>query len=245
MLRGPPAPRRTTHHARMSASPIHVVIIEDDPPIRRCVHGALSDEGLKVFEADTGKRGLIECATRKPDLVLLDLGLPDTDGVSLIGELRSWSAVPILVLSARGEEAQKIAALDAGADDYLSKPFGIGELLARVRALLRRSQRGELKSSVIQLGDLRIDLAARRVSRAEQEIHLTPIEYRLLSVLITHLGRVLTHRQLLKEVWGPNHVEQPHYLRVFMMGLRRKLELQPAAPRHLLTEIGVGYRLVE
>lgn len=232
----------------MSGVAAQVVLVEDDAPIRRFVHAALGDEGLKVHEAATARQGLIECATRKPDLVVLDLGLPDGDGVQLITDLRGWSQVPVLVLSARGTETQKVAALDAGADDYLVKPFGMAELLARVRALLRRSQRNAAAESAITLvGDIGIDLATRRVWRqsTQADIHLTPIEYRLLTVLVAHLGRVLTHRQLLKEVWGPQHVEHPHYLRVYMQGLRRKLEDQPAAPRHLLTEIGVGYRLVE
>jgi two-component system, OmpR family, KDP operon response regulator KdpE len=232
----------------VSAPTPQVVLVEDDPPIRRFVHAALGDEGLKVHEATSVRQGLIECATRKPDLVLLDLGLPDGDGVQLISELRGWSQVPVLVLSARGEETQKVAALDAGADDYLVKPFGMAELLARVRALLRRSQRNaSAESPVTRIGDVGIDLAARRVWRlsTDTDIHLTPIEYRLLAVLVAHLGRVLTHRQLLKEVWGPHHIEHPHYLRVYMQGLRRKLEVEPASPKHLLTEIGVGYRLVD
>lgn len=232
----------------MNTATPQIVLIEDDAPIRRFVTAALGDAGMQVHEADTIRRGLIECATRKPDLVVLDLGLPDGDGLRLLPELRSWSQVPVLVLSARGEEAQKVAALDAGADDYLSKPFGMAELLARARALLRRSQRNAAaESPVTRIGDVAIDLSTRRVWRAstQAEIHLTPIEYRLLGVLVAHLGRVLTHRQLLQEVWGPNHVEHLHYVRVHMQGLRRKLEDEPAAPKHLLTEIGVGYRLVD
>jgi two-component system KDP operon response regulator KdpE len=222
-----------------------IVLVEDDPQIRRFVRQALTGEGCVVHEADSVARGLTEAATRRPDLLILDLGLPDGDGLTLIHDLRSWSGVPVLVLSARSGESDKVLALDSGADDYLSKPFGIAELLARVRALLRRRQRDESGRSVVNLGAVEVDLARRRISRAGTEIHLTPIEYRLLTTLISHSGRVLTHRQLLREVWGPSHVDQPHYLRVFMTNLRRKLEDQPTQPRHLLTEIGVGYRLLE
>lgn len=232
----------------MTAPAPQVVLIEDDAPIRRFVVAALGDAGLHVHEAESGRRGLIECATRKPDLVILDLGLPDGDGLKLLPELRSWSQVPVLVLSARGEEAQKVAALDAGADDYLSKPFGMAELLARARALLRRAHRSaDDAAAEIRLGSVAVHLGERRVWNANTgaAIHLTPIEYRLLTVLLGQRGRVLTHRQLLTAVWGPAHVEHPHYLRVHMQGLRRKLETDPARPQHLLTEIGVGYRLVE
>lgn len=222
-----------------------IVLVEDDPQIRRFVRQALTGEGCVVHEADCVSRGLTEAATRRPDLLILDLGLPDGDGITLIRDLRSWSGVPVLVLSARSDEQDKVQALDSGADDYLSKPFGIAELLARVRALLRRRQRDDSGRSVVTLGAVEVDLARRRISREGVEIHLTPIEYRLLTTLITHSGRVLTHRQLLREVWGPSHVDQPHYLRVFMTNLRRKLEDQPTTPRHLLTEIGVGYRLAE
>jgi two-component system KDP operon response regulator KdpE len=228
----------------MSEPLVNVVLIEDDEPIRRFVHSALGASGFQVWPAETAARGLIEAATRQPELIILDLGLPDRDGLDVIRDLRVWTAIPILILSARGEETQKVAALDAGADDYLTKPFGVPELLARMRALLRRAVRVEDDGkTLVEFGDLRIDLAHRTVSRAGEAVHLTPIEYRMLTVLLTHAGRVLTHRQLLREVWGPSHVDRIHYLRVFMAGLRRKLEAEPARPRHLLTVSGVGYRL--
>lgn len=220
-----------------------VVIVEDEPQIRRFVRAALESEGCTVWEADTAARGLIEAGTRKPDLLVLDLGLPDGDGVDLIRNLRNWSGVPVLVLSARSDESDKVAALDAGGDDYLTKPFGIPELLARVRALLRRAGRGGDMPPVFAFGPVEVDLARRQVSRHGEAVHLTPIEYRLLTQLVANAGRVLTHRQLLREVWGPSHVEHAHYLRVYMAGLRRKLEDDPAMPRHILTESGVGYRL--
>lgn len=223
----------------------HVVLVEDEPQIRRFVRAALEDEGCQVFEAETAERGLIEAGTRKPDLVIVDLGLPDRDGLELIRDLRGWSNVPVIVLSARSGEADKIAALDLGADDYLSKPFGVGELLARVRAALRRSARNaESGESVVSFGGVEVDLANRLVRKQGAEVHLTPIEFRLLSYLCAHSGKVVTHRQLLKEVWGPSHVEQTHYPRIFMQHLRQKLEDDPAQPKFLLTEIGVGYRLV-
>ena len=226
-------------------SPV-AVLIEDEPQIRRFVRAALEAEGWQVFEADTAQRGLTEAGTRKPDLLVLDLGLPDGDGLELIRDVRGWSAVPIIVLSARIDEADKIAALDAGADDYLTKPFGTGELLARVRANLRRPRRaaGEEPEPQFRFGEVELDRTARLVRRAGVEVHLTPIEYRLLSVLAAHAGRVLTHRQLLREVWGPSHTDQSHYLRIYMGHLRQKLEADPAQPRHLLTETAVGYRLL-
>ena len=225
------------------------VVIEDEPQIRRFVRAALEAEGWQVHEADTMKRGLTEAGTRKPDLLILDLGLPDGDGIELIRDVRGWSAVPIVVLSARSDERDKIAALDAGADDYLTKPFGVGELLARVRANLRRPRAaaGDDDSAaepLFRFGDVEIDRLARLVRRAGAQVHLTPIEYRLLSVLVANAGRVLTHRQLLREVWGPAQSGQNHYLRIYMANLRRKLESDPAQPCHLLTETGVGYRLV-
>ncbi len=225
------------------------VVIEDEPQIRRFVRAALQEEGWQVHEADTAQRGLTEAATRKPDLLVLDLGLPDGDGLDVIRDVRSWSSVPIVVLSARTDEADKIAALDAGADDYLAKPFGIGELLARVRANLRRHSARQSDSTntepdaVFRFGQVTVNRAARLVHRAGTEVHLTPLEYRLLQVLIANAGRVLTHRQLLREVWGPSHTEQSHYLRIYMGHLRHKLETDPAQPAHLLTETGVGYRL--
>ena len=228
-----------------------VVVIEDEPQIRRFFRVALEAEGWQVHEADTAKKGLSEAGTRKPDLLVLDLGLPDGDGLDVIRAVRSWSGVPILVLSARSDERDKIAALDAGADDYLTKPFGVGELLARVRANLRRPRaaQGDCHASepvdpLFRFGAVEVDRAARLVRRAGAEVHLTPIEYRLLSVLVANAGRVLTHRQLLREVWGPSHAGQSHYLRIYMGHLRQKLELDPAQPQHLLTETAVGYRLL-
>lgn len=220
-----------------------VVMVEDEKQIRRFVRTALESEGIRMFEAQTGRQGLTEAATRKPDLVILDLGLPDLDGVAFIRELRTWSALPVIVLSARTDEVDKIEALDAGADDYLTKPFGVGELLARVRAALRRRATGAKGESVVTFGVVRVDLANRTVMRAGTQIHLTPIEFRLLAVLAGNAGKVITHRQLLREVWGPSHVEHSHYLRIYMAQLRHKLEDDPARPRHLLTETGVGYRL--
>ena len=222
------------------------LIVEDEPQIRRFVRGALEGEGWVVHEAQTLKRGLIEAGTRKPDLLVVDLGLPDGDGVDLIRDVRGWSSVPVIVLSARADEDDKIEALDAGADDYLTKPFGVGELLARVRANLRRPRGGEAadESSTFRFGDVEVDRLARIVRRAGVDVHLTPIEYRLLTVLVANAGRVLTHRQLLRDVWGPGHTEQSHYLRIYMGHLRGKLEADPAQPKHLLTETAVGYRLV-
>jgi two-component system KDP operon response regulator KdpE len=226
-------------------SPV-AVIVEDDPQIRRFVRGALEGEGWQVHDAGTLKQGTVEAGTRKPDLLVLDLGLPDGDGVDLIRDVRGWSSVPIIVLSARADEHDKIEALDAGADDYLTKPFGVGELLARVRANLRRPRAGgdSEEASVFRFGDVEVDRGARLVRRAGAEVHLTPIEYRLLSVLVANAGRVLTHRHLLREVWGPSQVGQSHYLRIYMGHLRGKLEADAAHPRHLLTETAVGYRLV-
>ena len=231
----------------MSAAAPVAVLIEDEPQIRRFVRAALEGEGWQVFEAETAHHGLRDAATRKPDLLVLDLGLPDGDGMDVIRDVRSWSGVPIVVLSARSDEADKIAALDAGADDYLSKPFGVGELMARVRATLRRpraaSAAGTPDESLFCFGDVEVDRQARLVRRAGEEVHLTPIEYRLLLVLVANAGRVLTHRQLLREVWGPAHAEQSHYLRIYMGHLRQKLEADPSQPQYLLTETAVGYRL--
>jgi two-component system KDP operon response regulator KdpE len=223
-----------------------VVLIEDEPQIRRFLRAALTGHGYRLFEAGSGEDGLIEAATRQPDLVILDLGLPDLDGLGVLARLREWTSVPVIVLSARGQERDKIAALDGGADDYVSKPFSVGELLARMRAALRRrDQLGEgAAATTFIVGDLSVDLARRHVLVGEKEIHLTPIEYKLLTTLIRHAGKVLTHRQLLKEVWGPAHAEDSQNLRFYVAQLRRKLEAVPARPRYLLTEPGVGYRLV-
>lgn len=222
-----------------------VVCIEDDPQMRRFLRTGLGAEGFRVFEAESGERGLVEAATRKPDVVVLDLGLPDIDGVEVVRRLREWTRLPVIVLSARSREADKIAALDAGADDYLTKPFGLGELLARIRVALRHgSVAGARDQEVVTAGDLRVDFARRQVSVAGKPVHLTPIEYRLLATLIRNAGRVLTHRQLLQDVWGPAYIERSHYLRVYMGQLRHKLEADPPRPRHLQTEAGVGYRFV-
>lgn len=221
-----------------------VVVIEDEAQIRRFVRTAMEAEGWRVFEAGGVKQGLVEAGTRRPDLVILDLGLPDGDGIDLIRDLRAWSSVPVIVLSARSDESDKIGALDAGADDYLTKPFGVGELLARVRAAQRRMQSPDGRDRVCRFGEVAVDLVARVVSKAGVEVHLTPLEYRLLTCLITNAGKVLTHRQLLLEVWGPSHVESSHYLRIYMSQLRQKLEDDPTQPKHLLTETAVGFRLV-
>ncbi|HJV68984.1 two-component system response regulator KdpE [Ideonella sp.] len=227
----------------MSAAPARVLVVEDEADIRRFVRLALESEGLEVFEADGVKRALIDAGTRRPELVVLDLGLPDGDGVDFIRDLRGWSAMPVIVLSARSSEADKITALDAGADDYLVKPFGAGELLARVRAQLRRHARQTPAGEpVVAFGEVRIDLARRVVERAGLAVHLTPIEYRLLTHLAAQPDRVITHRQLLQAVWGPGHAEDTHYVRVHMANLRKKIEADPSMPRHLVTEAGIGYR---
>ena len=219
------------------------MLVEDEAGIRQFVRTALESAGYSLFEAGTLARGRIAVSIRRPDVVVLDLGLPDGDGMSLLAELRQWSTVPVLVLSARSDEADKVRALDAGADDYLSKPFGVAELLARVRALLRRSQ-CVAEGAKVQFGDVEVDFDLRSVRRAGVEIHLTPTEFKLLGLLVQAGGKVLTQRRLLAGVWGPNHVEHVHYLRVYMAGLRRKLEADPARPCHILTESGVGYRLL-
>lgn len=222
-----------------------ILLVEDEKEIRRFVRMALETEGCHVVEAEGCKRGLIEAGTRKPDLLILDLGLPDGDGVELIRDLRGWSSMPVIVLSARSQEADKIQALDAGADDYLTKPFGVGELLARVRAVLRRlSRAGDTGQTLVKFGDVSVDLVRRVVEKAGQPVHLTPIEYRLLALLINNAGKVLTHRQMLREVWGPTYVESSHYLRVYMGHLRQKLEDDSTRPRYIITETGVGYRFV-
>ena len=220
-----------------------VLVVEDEKLIRRFVRSALEDEGCRVVEAATSAQGLIEAGEQKPDLIVLDLGLPDGNGIDFIGQLRAWSDVPILVLSARTHENDKIQALDVGADDYLTKPFGVGELRARARALLRRRSRGgESASPLVGFGKVSVDLARRVVTRAGLPVHLTPIEYRLLCVLLANSGKVMTQRHLLREVWGPASIDQAHYLRVYVGHLRQKLEDDPTQPNHFLTETGVGYR---
>ena len=222
-----------------------VLMIEDDPQIRRFLRAALAAEDYQFHEALTAEEGIAQAAARQPDLVLLDLGLPDRDGLDVIRGIRLWSQMPIVVLSARGQEKDKIAALDLGADDYVAKPFAVGELLARIRAALRRAAPTAVDGTdpVIRFGDVQADFEKRLITVSGEEVHLTPNEYKLLQVLIKHAGRVVTHRQLLSEVWGPQHTEQSQYLRVYVAQLRRKLERDPARPRHLQTEPGVGYRL--
>jgi len=222
-----------------------VLLIEDEPQMRRFLRAALENEAYRLVEAATAREGLAHATGQNPDIILLDLGLPDGDGIDLTRRLREWSRTPIVVISARGQERDKVAALDAGADDYLTKPFGIGELLARMRVALRHAARaaGEPDEPVFTTGDLRVDLEHRRVFLAEREVHLTPTEYKVLLALVRQAGKVLTHRYLLKEVWGASSVTQTPALRVHMAQLRHKLEKDPAQPRHLLTEPGVGYRL--
>ena len=229
----------------MSTTAPVALVLEDEREIRQFVRLSLQAEGWTVCEAGTVKQGLIEAGTRRPDMVIADLGLPDGDGVDFIRALRSWSGVPVIVLSARTQESEKVAALDAGADDFITKPFGVAELLARTRANMRRVRAGRADTdSIFHFGAVEVDLSARVVRKTGAEVHLTPIEYRLLGVLIANAGRVLTHRHLLREVWGPTHADSTHYLRVYMGNLRHKLELDPAQPRHIVTETGVGYRLV-
>ena len=222
-----------------------VVLIDDEKNIRRVVRAALEAEGMAVFEANTGLQGLAQAATRRPDLVIADLTLPDMDGTEVIRELRAWSTVPVIVLSGRSREEDKVKALDAGADDYLTKPFGLPELMARLRAHLRRQTRGERSElSQVRFGAITLDLGERRVVRGTETVHLSPIEYRLLSALARFPGRVLTHHQLFQEVWGPARADNFHYLRIYMGHLRQKLECDPAQPEHIVTESGVGYRLI-
>jgi len=220
-----------------------VLIVEDEKLIRRFVRTSLEEEGCRVVEAGTSAQGLIESGNQKPDLVILDLGLPDGNGIDFIRDLRGWSDVPILVLSARSHENDKIQALDAGANDYLTKPFGVGELRARARALLRRQSRGgESASPVVVFGEVTVDFSRRMVVRKNEPVHLTPIEYRLLCVMLANTGKVMTQRHLLREVWGPSCVESNHYLRIYVGHLRQKLEDDPTQPEYFLTETGVGYR---
>lgn len=231
----------------MSHDSARILVIEDEAPIRKFLRVSLSAQGYGLLEAETGRKGLVEAASQQPDLVLLDLGLPDLDGLQWLREFRGWSKTPVIVLSARGQEKDKVLALDAGADDYLTKPFGVNELLARIRVALRHAavsgkDDGE---SEFEVGDLRIDLVKRRVTLRDEELRLTPTEYRLLTTLARHAGKVLTHRQLLLEVWGPGSTYENHYLRVYVGQLRQKIETDPARPRYLLTEQGVGYRMAE
>ena len=221
-----------------------VLVIEDEPAIRRVLRSALGAEGYRVVESENARRGAIDAASHKPDLVILDLGLPDFDGIAVIRRIREWSPMPIVVLTARAQERSKIEALDAGADDYVTKPFGVGELLARVRAALRHRARAGSGESVLVLSGAQVDLQKRTAARDGEPVHLTPIEFRLVSHLARHLGMVVTHRQLLCEVWGPAHAKDTHYLRIYMKQVRDKLEADPVRPRHFLTETGVGYRLV-
>jgi two-component system KDP operon response regulator KdpE len=222
-----------------------ILLIEDEPQMTRFLRITLQGHGYRLVEADTGQKGLMQAATRNPDVILLDLGLPDMDGLEVTQRIREWSEAPVIVLSAREQEEDKIRALDAGADDYLTKPFGAGELLARIRVATRRTamQRSGEKESVFLLGNLRVDLVKRQVFLDDAEIHLTPLEYKLLSILIKYAGRVVTHTQLLKEVWGPAYTGETHYLRIYMAQLRRKLEADPARPRFFINEPGIGYRL--
>jgi two-component system, OmpR family, KDP operon response regulator KdpE len=223
-----------------------VVLIEDEPQIRRFLRATLTGQGYRLFEATTGADGLVEVGSRQPDVVIVDLGLPDVDGIDVIRRLREWTAVPIIVLSARGQERDKVTALDAGADDYVSKPFGASELLARIRVALRHTAGAshEADDATFTVRELRMDLLHRQVFVGDREVRLTPIEYKLLATLVRHAGKVVTHQQLLREVWGPTHTDQAHYVRVYMAHLRHKLEAEPARPQYLLTEPGVGYRLM-
>ncbi len=230
----------------MKAEAIRIVLIEDDPNIRRFLRMVLEAEGVAVVEAANGRHGMVEISSQRPDLIILDLGLPDMDGVDVIEQIRAWSATPIIVLSARSEEAQKVAALDVGADDYLCKPFGNAELLARIRAHLRRHSGGGAAemTPVVQFGRIDVDLSLRLVKRSGEIVHLTPTEYKLLATMVRNAGKVMTHTQLLREVWGTGYAEQAHYLRIYMGHLRQKLEDDPTRPAHITTETGVGYRLV-
>jgi two-component system, OmpR family, KDP operon response regulator KdpE len=250
-MRGAPLTSRSgglhmSNNAKALAARPEILVIEDDPQIRRFLAAMLGAEGYRYYEGVAAAEGLAQASSRQPDLVLLDLGLPDRDGIEVIRSIRQWSQVPIIVISARNHEKDKIEALDAGADDYVSKPFAPGEVSARVRAALRRAATVEKSdtSHLIAFGNISVDVAARRVTAEGVEVHLTPNEYKLLMVLIRHSGRVLTQRHLLNEVWGPEHLEEREYLRVFMSQLRHKLEKDPAHPKHLITEPGIGYRLL-
>lgn len=230
----------------MTAAPACVLLVEDELPIRRLLRPVLEAAGWRLNEAETGQRGILEASQSRPDVIILDLGLPDMDGIEVIQRVREWSSVPIIILSARGQEQDKVSALDAGADDYLHKPFSVGELTARIRVALRHaaSQAQPSTQETIIAGDIRIDLHRRIVTKGGADVHLTPLEYKLLTTLARHAGLVVTHRQLLRDVWGPGHAEDSTYLRMFVRQLRHKLEADPAQPKHLLTEVGVGYRLI-
>jgi two-component system KDP operon response regulator KdpE len=229
----------------VSTEPL-VLIVDDEMPIRRFLRVSLAGEGYRVVEAATAAEALEQIAAQRPDVVVLDLGLPDRDGLAVIREIREWSSVPIVVLSVRDRESDKVSSLEAGADDYLTKPFGVGELMARLRVALRHASiaGGTADEPVFSTGELRVDLARRQVVVAGQEVRLTPIEYKLLALLVKNAGKVLTHRQLLRQVWGPEYGDENHYVRVYVAQLRRKIEADPARPRYLRTEPGVGYRLV-
>jgi two-component system KDP operon response regulator KdpE len=228
----------------MTATAPLVLIIEDEAQMRKFLRASLTSHNYRCIDADRGQLGLELARSHVPDVIMLDLGLPDMDGLDVTRGLRSWTMLPVIVISARGQENDKIAALDAGADDYLTKPFGTGELLARIRVALRHSARGAgVAGPVLNAGDIRVDFDKRLVFRADEEVHLSPIEYKLLAMLMKNVGKVVTHRQLLREVWGPSHATETQYLRVYMGQLRHKLEREPARPRYLLTEPGVGYRL--
>ena len=226
----------------MTAERPSVILIEDEPQLRRVLRTTLETNGFRCIESETARRGLLDARTLRPDLILVDLGLPDRDGLQVIRAVREWSTVPMIVLTARSEEPMKIAALDAGADDYVTKPFTVGELLARLRVALRRG--GDYTSGVFEIDTLRVDLVHRKAFVSGQEVHLTPIEYRLLTVLVKNAGRVVTYNHLLRHVWGPGKIEQHDFVRTYIADLRRKLEADPARPVYLLTEVGVGYRFL-
>lgn len=226
----------------MESGGYHILVIEDEQPIRRFLRVSLEEAGYRVSEAATGIEGLRSATSQPPDVVVLDLGLPDHDGQDVLKRLREWFRSPVIVLSARDQESQKVQALDSGADDYVTKPFSVGELLARLRVALRHSHHGTPDATTARIGELEVDFAARIVRVREEPVHLTPIEYKLLTTMLKHAGKVLTHRYLLREVWGPQASQENHYLRVFVAGLRRKIEEDSAQPRFILTEQGVGYR---
>jgi two-component system, OmpR family, KDP operon response regulator KdpE len=222
-----------------------ILVVDDEPQIRRAIRAGLHAHGFEVEQADTGESALDSIALRAPDVVILDLGLPDMQGIQVVREVREWSAVPIIILSVRGDERDKVLALDSGADDYVTKPFGMGELLARIRVALRHTSRQESREPILQFGELRIDFPRRLVTVAGREVHLTPTEFELLTELATNAGKVLTHQMLLARVWGPESAESTHYLRVYINQLRNKLESEPTRPRFIMTEPGVGYRFRE